>query len=292
MTRHLIILFLFLFLRTYSQVDYPVDTAEVKGLKEIIHYEKRKGLLKYNKRIGGIKEFDQHGRIVRQQIFVNRTDIPEFQNRFYYNDNRKISRKDHLMYDEEKKEYIITDSTFYFYTKNNLDSIKHYEFDRLDGVIYTDLGSEKVAKYWQYNSDSLKIKIFRTDYYNSKGQEIKNISQTDTNYFFYDQYGRDSLHYFVNIGEPHSQTTYSYSKQKKTEHIKGILFPADTFDKIYSYNKKGNRTAIKYKLKGEKSFVKDKYYSNGLLKKNIIKVKKKSKSDSFEKINYYIYKLY
>lgn len=279
-------------MRTYSQVDYPADTAEVKGLKEITQYNERKGFLKYSKQIGGIKEFNREGRIVRQQIFVNSIDIPEFKNKFSYNDNGKISRKDHLMYDEEKKEYIITDSTLYFYSKNNLDSIKHYQFDRLDGVTYAYLSTGKISKYWKYNSDSLKIKIFRTDYYNSKGQEIKNISQTDTNYYFYDQYGRDSLHYFVNIGKPHSRTTYSYSKQKKTEHIKGILFPKDTYDKIYFYNKKGKRTAIKYKLKEEKSFVKDKYYCNGLLKKTIIKVDKEPKSDSFTTINYYKYKFY
>jgi antitoxin component YwqK of YwqJK toxin-antitoxin module len=292
MKKILILFLLFQFHKSYSQVDSPIDTAGIKGLKTILQYEKQSGFLKMKKQLGSIKEFDREGKIVKQQIFVNRTDIPEFENKFYYNEKGKIIRRDYLMYDENKKDYVIEDSTFYFYSNNNLDSIKHYNSDRLDGATFTYQNTGKIVSYWRYDKTNSKIDIYREDDYNSKGQMIKNISQRDTNYYFYDQYERDSVHYFVNIGKPHSLTTFTYSKREKIEHVKGILFPKDTFDKKYCYNKRGKVTSIKYKLKDEKSAVKNKYYSNGLLKQKIVEVKKKSKSESFRQTYSYIYEVY
>lgn len=275
-----------------SQINFQPDTAGIQGVMEMYEYDETNIDLENSIQSKGIKRFDKKGRITEHEFSLYGEGNTKSKNIYYYNNYGKICRIDKLFFDEDLKSYI-TDSTFYYYSRGKIDSVRDYEYERLNGadIYYSSQG--KIIKFWNYYPESGKRWVFKEDLYNKQGKQVKCIwrDQPDTMYYYYDKLGRDSLRYFVNDSKPHSITTYSYLKFKKLEHVHGILFP-NNYDVINTFDESGKILSIEREDKDESSNVVYSYYPNGLVNGILTTIKKKSELKTTVSIKHFHYTFY
>lgn len=274
----------------FSQIDSPVDTAKVRGIKKEYLYRKD-NLFRPKLELDGIKEFDKFGRLIFQQIIVNNIDTPQFLNKYYYDTLHRVLSREHLMLSENKRSYDIIMNQKYTYLNSKLISIQEYEYGNLTGqVIYSDTSGGSIGEFiFYWDTDPTQIRFSRQEYYDNNGLNTKSIQDTDTNYYYYYKDGRDSITYQQVRGKLHSIDEYFYFKNKKITYYTNITLPDYGYIKTYYYNKKGNLKKVIDNMKGQKSKSKLYYYKNGAIKSCIYNdkhsIKQKGKT-------YYTYEYY